>query len=75
MQIILVKLTLYVIQNAKKNKHFTVLFHGKTPLEFKKRSKNQTIFIPYLLQAQPALVVINSFWLHFTTFTEMPSLW
>ena len=54
MQIILVKFKLYVTENAKKN---AVSFTGKTPLKLKKcPQKSQTISIPYLLQAQPALV-------------------
>ena len=57
MKIILVKLTLYLAEKKKpKKENFTVSFPGETPLKLKKKNKkkpklNQTISIPYLLQA------------------------
>ena len=63
MQIILVKLTLYVTEIAKKQA-FHHLFPGKTPLMLQKmppppkKKKKKTISMLYLLQAQPALAIL-----------------
>ena len=56
MLIILVKLTLYLTGKCRYKNKLTVSFLGKTPVKVKKYLKNQIISIPYLLQAQPALV-------------------
>ena len=57
MQIILVKLTLYLTEKMPKKNKFTVSFLGKTPFKLKKiPQKDQAISIPYLLQAQSAIV-------------------
>ena len=54
MQIELVNITLYLTgKNAKREKQITVSFPGRTPLP----PKIQTVSIPYLLQAQPALAL------------------
>ena len=50
MQIILIKLTLYLTEKCQKEEKSPFNFLAKPP-------KNQTISIPYLLQAQPALVL------------------
>ena len=58
MQIILIKLTLYLTENAKKKKKNHRLISWQNPVKIKKiPPKNLTILIPYLLQAQPALVL------------------
>ena len=61
MQIIFVKLTLYVSENVKKN---TVLIPGKPPLKLKNTPKTETktIAIPYLLQAQLVLALLLRFY-------------
>ena len=51
MQTILVKLTLYVTENQ----HF---ISRQNPIKVKNAQKDQTISIPYLLQAQPALGLV-----------------
>ena len=50
----------YIVSYRKmpKKKKITVLFPGKTPLKLEEiPPKNQTILMPYLLQAQPALIL------------------
>ena len=55
MQIIVVKLTLYVTEKCRKKEKFTVLFPGKTALKLTNTPKDQTISILYLLQANRPL--------------------
>ena len=42
----------------KKPQKITILFPGETPLHIKKCPENQTLSIPYLLPAQPALPLL-----------------
>ena len=57
MQIILVKLTLYLTEKCRNRTNSPFHFLAKSPKVKKKiPKKNQTILIPYMLQAQPALV-------------------
>ena len=54
-----IKTYIVCYRKMQKTKHFTVSFpRKKSPLKFlKNATENQTLSIPYLLQAQPALAV------------------
>ena len=56
MEVIKVKLTLYVKEKCQKL--ITISLPGKTPLKLKNTPQNQIISISYLLQAQLELVTL-----------------
>ena len=58
-QIVLVKLTMYITEKMPKKQKFHCFVSWQNTVNLKKIPRNQTISIPYLLQAQPSLSLLS----------------